>query len=114
MNQFPIVKIELFIPEGYVEALRDAFGKIDVGHIGNYDHCLSVTPVRGYWRPLAGADPFDGEIGKISEGAESKVEVNCPWEKVEDVLRTIRNVHPYEEPVINVVPLLNHLFSQHK
>ena len=30
---------------------------------------------------------------------------------VKDVLKAIRSAHPYEEPVINVIPLINHLFE---
>lgn len=112
MNQFPIVKIELFIPDQFIELLRDELSKVNVGRIGNYDNCISITSVRGYWRPLVGASPYDGEIGKISEGTESKVEVNCHWEDVENALRVIRSIHPYDEPLINIVPLLNHFFKQ--
>jgi len=114
VTQFPVVKIELFIPDQFVEILRDELNKINVGHIGNYDNCISITNVRGYWRPLVGANPYDGEIGKISEGTESKIEVNCKWEDVENALRVIRNIHPYDEPLINIVPLLNHFFKQEK
>jgi hypothetical protein len=81
-----------------------------VGHIGNYDHCISISKVRGYWRPLAGATPYQGEIGKISEGEEYKVEVNCKREQVSDALSVIRRIHPYDEPLINIIPLVNHLW----
>jgi hypothetical protein len=66
--------------------------------------------VEGTWRPLDEARPFMGEVGQISKARELKVEVNCAWEKVPAVLAAIRKVHPYEEPLINVLPLLNHLF----
>ena len=104
-------KIEVFIPEDFVEALRDELSKVDVGHIGNYDHCISVTKVKGYWRPLDGASPFDGEVGKISEGDECKIEVNCRKENVRDALKVIKQVHPYDQPVVNIVPLANNLFE---
>jgi hypothetical protein len=110
VERYPVVKIEIFIPEEYIEPLRDELGRIDVGHIGNYDHCVSITDVRGYWRPLDGATPFAGEIGQISAGTECKVEVNCKWENIEEALRVIKSVHPYDEPLINIVPLINHLF----
>ncbi len=110
MTQFPVVKIECFIPDEFVEVLRDELNKINVGRIGNYDNCISITTVRGYWRPLEGSNPYNGEIGKICEGTESKIEVNCRWEDVENALRVIKSIHPYDEPLINIVPLLNHLF----
>ena len=111
MPPFKVVKFELFIPDEFVEVLRDELNKINVGRIGNYDNCISITKVRGYWRPLAGSTPYNGEIGKISEGTESKVEVNCNWEDVENVLHVVRSIHPYDEPLINIVPLLNQFFE---
>jgi hypothetical protein len=104
-------KIEVFIPGEFVERLLDELSKLDVGHIGNYDHCASVTNVKGFWRPLEGANPFDGKLGTISKGDESKVEVNCRKENARDALRVIRDVHPYDEPVINIIPLSNDLFE---
>jgi hypothetical protein len=103
-------KIEIFIPEEFVPALREAIASAGAGIIGNYDHCASVTRVRGYWRPVEGAHPYDGTIGKISEGTECKVEVNCPQAAVAGVIKAIREIHPYEEPLINIIPLANNLF----
>jgi hypothetical protein len=111
MDDFKDVKIEIFIPDEYVDTLRDELSKINVGRIGNYDHCISISRVRGYWRPLDGAKPFQGEIGIISEGTECKVEVNCRREDVNSALKVIRRVHPYDEPLINIFPLANHLFD---
>jgi hypothetical protein len=111
MNDFSEVKLEIFIPATHVEALRLALGQVGAGRIGNYDHCCSVTEVRGYWRPLDGADPYQGEIGKIEQGSECKVEVNCRRELVAAALAAVRRVHPYEEPLINIIPLANSSFE---
>jgi hypothetical protein len=67
--------------------------------------------VQGYYRPLPGADPFEGQVGKISEIAEYKVEVNCERALVNEAMKVIRSVHPYEEPLVNVIALANHLFE---
>ena len=111
MIEFANVKIEFFVPEEFIQPIRDALAEIGVGRIGNYDHCISITDVRGYWRPLASAQPFQGDIGVISEGNECKVEVNCKRELVTAALQTIRRLHPYDEPLINVIPLCNELFE---
>jgi hypothetical protein len=97
LKEFSQVKIEIFIPEEFVSVLREEISKAGAGIIGHYDHCTSVTEVRGYWRPLQGANPFGGKIGEIIEGRECKVEVNCPRETVSKVIKAIRSVHPYEE-----------------
>lgn len=69
-----------------------------------------MTVVRGYWRPLEGATPFQGRVGEISEGTECKVEARCDRRYVAEALAAIRRVHPYDEPLVNVIPLVNHLF----
>jgi hypothetical protein len=101
------VKIEIFVPAKYVVAMRDALHAAGACRVGNYDHCLAVTQVTGYWRPLAGANPFDGEVGRMSEGRECKLELRCARALAGDVIRAIRSAHPYEDPVINVIALLD-------
>ena len=100
-------KIEIFIPADHVISMRDELSKVGVGHIGNYDHCIAVTDVRGYFRPLEGANPFKGRVGMLSEVKECKIEVSCERRKVADALEVIRKCHPYEEPLVNIIPLLN-------
>jgi len=111
MENFTDVKLEIFVPQEYALKIRDQLAKIGVGRIGNYDHCVAIHPVQGYFRPLPGADPFDGEIGKISETLEHKIEVNCKRELVNEAIKVIKSAHPYEEPLVNVIPLANHLFD---
>jgi len=111
MENFTDVKLEIFVPQEHALKIRDELAKIGVGRIGNYDHCVAIAPVQGYYRPLLGANPFEGEIGKISEVMEYKVEVNCKRELANEAIKVIRSVHPYEEPLINILPLANHLFG---
>jgi hypothetical protein len=111
MENFMDVKLEIFIPQDHALKIRDELAKIGVGVIGNYDHCMALIPVRGFFRPIEGANPFEGEVGKISEVEEYKLEVNCKRELVNDALKVIRSVHPYEEPLINIFLLANHLFG---
>ena len=100
-------KIEIFVPHTHLNGLLDSLGEAGIGRIGNYDHCSTAYPVRGFWRPLEGASPYDGEIGKISTGEEYKVEVKCKESQVKLAIKTIRKAHPYEEPVINIISLAN-------
>ncbi len=112
MENFTDVKLEIFVPQEYALKIRDHLAEIGVGRIGDYDHCVAIYPVQGYFRPLPGANPFDGQIGRIQETAEAKVEVNCKRELVNEAIRIVRRVHPYEEPLVNVIPLANHLFDR--
>ncbi len=98
-------KLEIYIPESHFPMLQRALQSVDAGHIGNYDNCLSYSRVKGTWRPLQGASPYNGTEGTMSGAEELKVEVNVSNDKLNSTLRAIRTVHPYEEPVINVIPL---------
>jgi len=109
---FSYVKIEIFVPEDYIETLRDELHKIGVGKVGQYDHCLSITDVRGYWRPLSEASPHAGIMGEINFGHECKVEISCRYDIVKNAITVISDIHPYEKPLINIVPLLNHHFEE--
>ena len=112
MDDFSEVKLEIFIPAENLAVLRDMLAKMGAGRIGNYDHCCSITEVRGYWRPLDGAKPFLGEVGRIETGTECKLEVNCKRERVKETIQAIRAIHPYEEPLINIIPLANYLITK--
>ena len=46
-----------------------------------------------------------GKAGEVSCEREVKVEVTVYTEKVEETIRAIKEVHPYEEPVINALPI---------
>ncbi|MDO5591183.1 MAG: YqfO family protein [Lachnospiraceae bacterium] len=104
-TEFTYCKLEIFIPESHLEALQKALQKADAGHIGNYDSCMSVSKVTGYWRPLDGCNPYIGENGKISSEPEAKVEVTIFAENADRTIAAIKAVHPYEEPVINAIPI---------
>ena len=111
MENFANVKLEIFVPQEYALKIRDQLAKIGVGRLGDYDHCIAVYTVQGYFRPLPGANPFVGEIGKIQERGEANVKVNCKRELVNEALQIIRRNHLYEEPLVNIIPLANHLFD---
>lgn len=99
------LKLEIFVPETHLETLQTALWEADAGHIGNYDCCLSFSRVMGTWRPLPGTSPYIGEEGKISCEPELKVEVTIRAECLTETLQAVKEAHPYEEPVINVIPL---------
>ena len=108
------IKLEIFIPETHFEVLQTALQSVDAGHIGNYDSCLSYSHVMGTWRPLAGTTPYIGVEGQISCQPELKVEVTILADRFVETMEAIKQVHPYEEPVINAIPLWGTGFSDLK
>lgn len=104
-TQITHYKLEIFLPASHLAAVREALFAADAGHIGRYDHCLSWSPVHSCWRPLSGTHPFLGQEGITEEAEELRLEVTVRPEQLEKVLQAVRAVHPYEEPVINVLPM---------
>lgn len=100
-------KIVVYVPTSHCDKVREALEKNGAGHIGNYDSCSFTSKGVGRFMALKGADPFIGKIGVIEEVEEDRVETICAGEILEDVLAAVRMVHPYEEPVIDVYPLLD-------
>lgn len=100
-------KLEIFIPKSHLKQLQVALQRVDAGHIGNYDSCLSYSDVIGVWRPIDNAKPYIGELNQICEAPEIKVEVMILSDNLETTLSAIKEIHPYEVPVINIIPLLN-------
>ena len=99
-------KIEIFIPESHLALLQETLRNCGAGHIGKYDSCMSYSRVVGTWRPLEGTHPYSGEVGKVSTEEEIKAEVTCRVSEVDGVIEAVKAIHPYEEPVINVIALL--------
>ena len=102
-------KLEIFIPETHFKQLQIALQSVDAGHVGNYDTCLSYSNVIGTWRPLKNSHPYSGKQNEISQENELKVEVRIKISNLEKTIQAIKAVHPYERPLINIIPLLNEI-----
>jgi dinuclear metal center YbgI/SA1388 family protein len=102
-----LVKLAVFVPSAHEEAVRLAIGNSGAGHIGNYSHCSYASEGHGTFKPLAGADPFIGESGKIERTHEVKIETILPISILNQVVAAMKKSHPYEEVAYDILPLLN-------
>lgn len=82
-------------------------GDCGAGVLGNYQHASFSTKGIGRFIPSKGAHPTIGQLGKLSEVEEERIEVICRKEKVKEVVAAIRKTHPYEEIPIEVYQLLD-------
>ncbi len=105
MNPKKRYKIVLYVPESHSEILRDAIGNAGAGKIGNYSHCTFTIKGTGRFKSLDGANPTIGEVGKFEEVSEDRIETVCEADVLKDVLKAIKDVHPYEEPATDVYPI---------
>ena len=100
-------KIVVFVPLTHTEAVREAIGNAGGGKIGNYSHCTFSTRGIGRFKPQDGASPHIGEVGKLEEVEEEKIEFVCNEDVVGNVIAAIKRVHPYEEVAMDVYQLVN-------
>ena len=101
------VKIFVTIPLENVEDVRIAICEAGAGVIGNYTYCSTSVKGVGTFIPNSQANPHIGERNKLEYVEEEKLEVICDVENVKQVITRLREVHPYEEPAIDIVPLID-------
>lgn len=102
-----LAKIVIYTPTSHADAIREALSEAGAGHIGKYDYCSFSVKGTGRFRPLEGTNPHIGEQGQVEEVEEERIETVCPQDKAKEIITKISEVHPYEEPAIDVYPLLN-------
>ncbi len=64
---------------------------------------LSCGSGTGQFRPLAGAHPAIGEVGRLERVAENRVELTFPRPLRPAVVGRLLEAHPYEEPAFHVL-----------
>jgi hypothetical protein len=69
-------------------------------------HCALHISFR--FRPLENSHPVIGSIDTLEEVDEVKVEFTVQRQFLQGVLKAIRSVHPYEEPAIHIVPMIDY------
>lgn len=106
-----LFKIIVFTPISHADKIRTILSQAGAGHIGNYDNCSFSSRGIGRFRGLAGSKPFISDAGEIEEVPEEKIEVICSKKNIQSTLDALVNAHPYEEPAIDVLPLINHQYS---
>ena len=102
-----MIKIVVFVPLGHTDIVRRAMGDAGAGIIGNYTHCTFSSKGIGRFQPQKGAHPAIGEIGKLEEVEEERIETVCLKNKAKEVIEAIKKVHPYDEVALDVYPLVN-------
>lgn len=100
------VKIVIYVPVTHAEKIRTALAHAGAGCRGRYDDCSFSTKGIGRFRPLKGARPFMGKVDKIETVKEERIETVCSGKIYKKVIKAVRAAHPYEEPAIDVLPLL--------
>jgi hypothetical protein len=102
-----IVKVVVHVPQGSADMVRSAIGEAGGGVIGNYTFCSFSIAGTGRFFPQKDAKPHIGEIEQFESVTEERIEVTCPQSVALKVIDAIKVAHPYEEPTIDIYPLLS-------
>lgn len=89
-------KLVFTVPLSHADAVRAAIGKAGAGRYGNYSFASFSSRGIGRFKPEAGAHPHAGEIGKLAEVEEERVECRVGAEVVDAVIAALKSAHPYE------------------
>jgi dinuclear metal center YbgI/SA1388 family protein len=96
-------KLVVYVPLADAERLIDALAAAGAGAIGDYDRCAWTVEGDGTFRPLAGANPAVGTVGRVEQVPEARVEMVVPPGRRADVIAALRAAHPYEEPAFDLL-----------
>lgn len=98
-------RIVVFVPETHADEVLSAADSAGAARIGSYSRCSFRSMGTGSFRGDAGSAPFSGAPGREERVEEVRLETVAAGALVPRVLRAIRDAHPYEEPVVDVIPL---------
>jgi hypothetical protein len=100
------VKIVTTVPKKQADKLRQALGKAGAGKTKNYYFCSFSQEGEGRFLPTENANPSIGKKGKLNKIKEVRVETFCNQKDLKKIIKAIKKVHPYEQPIIDIYPLL--------
>ncbi len=102
-----LLKMRIYTPISYVEKIRSALFSSGIGGIGKYDNCSFNFEGEGTFRAGEECSPFCGEIGQLHTEQETCIEVILPAYLKQKAVRTLRQLHPYEEPAFDIIAVKN-------
>lgn len=104
---FKCVKISTTVPKDGADAVRNALGKTGAGVVGNYTFCSFSLIGTGRFIPNEQSNPHIGSANTLEMVEEEKIEVVCQRAIAKQVVAALKKAHPYEEPIIDIMPLIN-------
>ncbi|HVY53015.1 MAG TPA: NGG1p interacting factor NIF3 [Gammaproteobacteria bacterium] len=95
-------KICFYVPETHTEEVKKAMFAAGGGKLGLYSCCAWQALGEGQFMPLEGSHAFIGEENRLEKVSEYKVEMVCEDNLIQEVVKALKQAHPYEEPAYQV------------
>jgi hypothetical protein len=105
VTDFAQRKLVVFVPREALDTVRDALFEAGAGRIGDYERCSWFTEGTGTFLAGESASPSVGQPGREERVAELRLETVYPADREDEVVRALREAHPYEEPAFDLYTL---------
>jgi dinuclear metal center YbgI/SA1388 family protein len=102
-----LYKLVSYVPVSHVDIIREALFKAGAGCIGDYDSCSFSIQGKGSFRGNELTNPFVGEKEKLHFEDEIRFETIFPKHLQDKIIKSLLEVHPYEEVAYDIYPLEN-------
>ncbi len=101
-------KLVAFSPKENLEEVRNGLFEAGAGAIGKYSECSFNIEGKGTFKAKEGAHPYVGKIGERHTENETRIEVIFPEFLQSGIVKTLKEVHPYEEVAYDIYSLENY------
>jgi dinuclear metal center YbgI/SA1388 family protein len=98
-------KLVTFVPKDALEKVSSALFAAGAGRIGNYTSCSFQSNGTGTFVGGEGTNPAVGKAGQMERADEIRIETIVPISSIDEIVRALRNAHPYEEPAFDLIAL---------
>lgn len=102
-----MIQLFVYVPESHLEQVKAAMFAAGAGRTAHYEKCAWQTAGTGQFVPLVGSKPYIGNMGEVSQLNEFKLEMICTKAELQDIIKAMRQAHPYEEPAYGALALLD-------
>ncbi len=92
-----LMNLTFFVPINSSDVVVNALYAAGAGQIGNYKNCSFRTTGTGTFTPTGSANPTIGELNKVEQVEESRIELIFPEYLTPIILKELMAAHPYEE-----------------
>lgn len=102
-----LIHLFVYVPESHLEQVKAAMFEAGAGRTAHYEKCAWQTAGIGQFVPLVGSKPYIGKRGDVSRLNEFKLEMICTEAELHDIIKAMKQAHPYEEPAYGALALLD-------
>ena len=102
-----LTKLVTFVPQSDTDKILNSLFEAGAGIIGDYKNCSFRVAGRGTFLPMENANPAVGQVGKLEEELENRIEVMFPTHLQKKIMAALKQSHPYEEVAYYLHQIVN-------